>query len=62
MGADGMFDPLEPDAGDSVVDEEKFQPMIPLAGREKEKIHHFELGKPSHIWPYYNWSCAQSGR
>ena len=60
MGADTMFDPLDPaetvqpDAADQVVDEEKFQPMIPLTGLENEKIHHFKLGKPSHIWPYRN--------
>jgi putative DNA primase/helicase len=53
-----MFDPLDPvgavqpDAADPVAEEEKFEPMIPLAGLEKEEIHHFKLGKPSRIWPY----------
>jgi hypothetical protein len=59
MGADTLFDPLDPaetvqpDAADTVGDEKNFQPMTPLA-LEKEKIHHLKLGKPSHIWPYHN--------
>src|SRR5262245_42271499 len=60
MGVDTMFDPLasadtvQADVAGAVGEEEKFEPMIPLAGLEKEKIHHFELGRPSHIWPYHN--------
>jgi hypothetical protein len=60
MDADRVFGPLDPaetvqpDAGDLFGEEKKFQPMTPLAGLEKGNIHHSELGKPSHIWPYHN--------
>jgi hypothetical protein len=61
MGVD-VFEPFDP-SGTSRLDaalltaarpEEKFQPMVPLAGIAKDEIHHFSLGKPSAIWPYRN--------
>src|SRR5215831_10083610 len=60
MDPDTMFDPLhpgevvQPEDADPVAEEGKFQPIMPLPGLEKEKIHHPKLGKPSHIWPYHN--------
>jgi putative DNA primase/helicase len=56
-----MFDLIDP-SGTSRLDvadpttppEEKFEPMVPLTGIAKDKIHHFSLGHPSAIWPYHN--------